>query len=59
MGHYLCLGESFMKAEVLLFSSLHSQDLEPGTVDKDRSLHVRTHTPVVTWLTNSVNVSKA
>ena len=44
MGHYLCLGESFVKAEVLLFSSLYSQDLEPGTVDKDRSLHVHTHT---------------
>ena len=61
MGHYLCLGESFAKAEVSLFSSLYSQDLEPGTIDKNRSVctHTHTHTPVVNWLTNSVNVNKA
>ena len=49
MGHYLCLGESFAKAEVSLFSSLYSQDLEPGTIDKNRSVctHTHTHTPVV------------
>ena len=53
MGHYLCLGESFAKAEGSLFSSLYSQDLEPGTVDKNRSVcththtHTHTHTPVV------------